>query len=245
MSLHVNACYTEKFSCSACCGLYNIRMNPEEKKNWMIENTRKFLNLNLSNREQVLTFRRSGEKFLKSLMIRPDVYICPFLGITGNTKNQTGCLLNPAGSPHDQVKNIEAPLSFSFYGESTCKSYDCSGKQNLNIKIPEKIQNSNPGLFTYGRFISNHNLLETCRKIIDQYPGLEKPLLEQVFTRLENSEIPVTSFEMVLSFECFTDEELWHVLGMMFHFEGYVFEKFQFTKKGEAEGIEFKSLFQV
>jgi hypothetical protein len=268
-----NLCYGKDASCSACCGINNIDLSQDEKKERLLENTRNFLEINLSDQALVLKFRSSGEDYLKKLMIRPDVYICPFIGFTGEMSNKTGCLLNRDGSPHDQVKVIEAPLHFSFYGENICKTYDCVGKQNILSIISQKESgDASPGelrrgifdiltrnlqdwrnngenhraLFgnldplTYGKFISNHNLVSTCQKIIEKHPGVENALIDQIVEKLEKTEIPVTSFEMSLTFEFFTDEQLWHVLGTLFYRQGYIFEAFEITDQGKLLGNEIK-----
>jgi hypothetical protein len=257
-----NVCYGEGISCSACCGINNIGLTGDEKKKWLHENTNRFLNINVLDSHEVLNFRHSGEEFLKKIMLRTDVYVCPFMGFTGKTGRQTGCLLNIGGSPHSQIRETEAPQHFSFYGESICKSYDCLGKQSihtailqddgafyrrllafLGARLDAAEYDINPQKFDcllYNKFISNHNLVAVYQKIVCQNPKLEKALLVNIIQKLENTEIPVTSFEMPLTLEFFTDEQLWHVLGTLFRPEGYIFEAFEITPLGIEEGNQIK-----
>ncbi|MDH4263422.1 MAG: hypothetical protein OEV78_10305 [Spirochaetia bacterium] len=262
-----NLCFNGFASCSACCGLYNIDLNQNDKKKWLIENTQNFLRLDLNDRTQVLKFRNAGEDHLQKLIIKADVYVCPFMGFIEAMPDKIGCLLHD-GSPHEQVKMIESPLSFSFYGESVCKAYDCINKQYMNEMLAHKNSNDlsvelldrmytsfndvlrsnfidNPGLFTYGKFISNHNLWAACVKIVEKNPGSEKNLMSYVIKNLDKKEIPVTSFEMPISFDFFTDEEIWHVLGTLFSSEGYIFDAFKITQSGKDDGEKLKVQIQT
>lgn|GEM_PF-2483333 len=260
---HYNVCYGEKTSCSACCGLNNLALTGGEKIQWLSKNTREFLELDLLNSKEVLKFRYCGEESLKKLMIRGDVYVCPFLGFTGGITGQTGCLLNPLGSPHPRIGQCQTPQHYSFYGERICQSYDCIAKQTLGtamvkeegdlyrrmfsflgIQLDDKnYEVSSPAInpLTCSKFIANHNLIAVYRKIVEKNPAMEKPLLEIILRSLEITEIPVTSFEMPLTLDFFTDEQLWYVLGMLFQPQGYIFEAFQITREGIDKGNSLKS----
>lgn len=180
-------------------------------------------------------------------MIRHDVYICPFLGFTDQKTQKTGCLLHHDGSPHEQVKMMTSPQHFSFYGENICKTYNCISKQRFNSTpesfhgILEELLTKNITSLTYSKFICNHNLVAVVQKLTGIFPALSKSLLIQILHTLEETEIPVTSFEMPLTLEFFTDEQLWDVLGMLFLYDGYCFESFKITETGIKAGKKIKA----
>ncbi|MBL8032131.1 MAG: hypothetical protein JNJ69_00410 [Leptospiraceae bacterium] len=135
----------EKISCSACCGIFNLKFNAAERTAWAQRNTEIFLALDLTKAENIVAYRKEREAETLPQRIRDDIYVCPFVGFVG-TKNgshieqppvacepgasvRTGCLLHPQGSPHPQISLWEHPQNFSFYGEGICLSYDCLAKE--------------------------------------------------------------------------------------------------------------------
>ncbi|MDH4199385.1 MAG: hypothetical protein OEV66_03305 [Spirochaetia bacterium] len=231
-----NPCYCDTASCSACCGLHNIRYTHAEKKIWLESNTREFSKIDLKNRSMVLKFRETGEKALREKMIRPDVYICPFLGITDPKNLKTGCLLHESGSPHSQIKMVSHPQSFSFYGESICKSYNCLAKQDFSQPRINVIRFTRGDSLTYAKITANHNLQKVLYRLRILYPEFFENIFAVIVETLALNEIPVTSFEMPLTLDFFSDEELWYVLGMLFTEKGYYFDAFQIMEEGALLG---------
>ena len=232
-----NLCFSENVSCSACCGINNINLNQREKKKWLISNTNNFIKVNLHNRGEVLSFRETGERFLKNKMIRPDVYTCPFLGFVNQDKLLTGCLLHNGGSPHPQIHLISSPQQFSFYGENICQTYNCLNKQDIlakfkvdNLLIANKAIMGNS--LVYSKAACNHNLLAVFQKLVKHDESIVEKLESIVIKKLEETEIPVTSFEMLLTLEFFNEKELWHVLGTLFTKDGYIFNAYHITPAG-------------
>lgn len=135
-------------SCSACCGIFNLKFNAAERTAWAQRNTEIFLALDLTKAENIVAYRKEREAETLPQRIRDDIYVCPFVGFVGGENPgavsgaerpraavepgasvRTGCLLHPQGSPHPQISLWEHPQNFSFYGEGICLSYDCLAKE--------------------------------------------------------------------------------------------------------------------
>lgn len=151
-----NACMSDKLSCSACCGIYNLNMTADERAQWIEENTRQFMALDLSQSENIVRYRRERESVTLPRRVREDTYVCPFVGFVRN--QQMGCLLHPKGSPHPQIGLYAHPQNFSFYGEGICQSYDCLAKDRGVHRLDFFRWAENAGLAAYGRLASDHAL---------------------------------------------------------------------------------------
>ncbi len=151
-----NACMSEKFSCSACCGIYNLQMTAAERRQWLEENTRQFMALDLAKSESIVSFRKRRESVTLPRSVREDTYVCPFVGFIKN--QQMGCLLHPMGSPHPQIGLLAHPQNFSFYGEGICQAYDCLAKERAVHRGDFFRWAENADLAAYGRLASDHTL---------------------------------------------------------------------------------------
>ncbi len=230
----MNPCFNGRNSCSACCGLFNLALDENERIKWLQKNTDLFIGLDLSGQHALFEFRQKKETQLNQYKIHENVYVCPFLGFANgkNGKKQPGCLLHPAGSPHKQVAALNRPQNFSFYGESICAAYDCLAKQSYSDKKTPAHR------WAYARWVSNHNLKAVVEAICRNNPAVREPLSEAIWKILEKAEIPVTSFEAPLVLDCYETHELWSVLGTLLQPEGYLDDVFYLQPKGIRLGEE-------
>lgn len=184
----MNLCQT-RYSCSACCGINNLKMPYNELSAWLENNTKDFLRLNLSKVEQISQFRLAGEKKIEKKKHDSTTYTCPFIGYI--QKNKTGCLLHPVGSPHHQIGILKHPQNFSFYGESICQTYDCRTKENAIADLTYGYNHRN-----YSRFIPNYNL----HLILEKYSWsnrIKVRSLHRVLLKLsEKLNVHISSFEL-------------------------------------------------
>lgn len=128
-SRQVNSyCFHKNYSCTACCGIFNLDFTDEERLAWLKRNTEDFLKLSLTDKKAIHEYRLQKEACLQPVVIRKDIYVCPFLGMV--TSHKAGCMLHPQGSPHPQITLLEHPQNFSFYGESICQGYLCASAEN-------------------------------------------------------------------------------------------------------------------
>lgn len=151
-----NPCMGEAKSCSACCGLFNLKGDDQDRRAWVTANTEKFLALDISSAANIVNYRKERESETLPNRVRDDIYVCPFIGFVAGDK--TGCLLHPQGSPHTQISLWQHPQNFSFYGEGICLSYDCLAKERQVYRADFFRWAESSTVFDYARLASDHTL---------------------------------------------------------------------------------------
>jgi hypothetical protein len=204
-----HACMSERLSCSACCGLFNYKGNDNERREWVADNTRQFLALDISAATNIVRYRREREAKTLPNRVRDDIYVCPFVGFVRN--QQTGCLLHPQGSPHPQISLWPHPQNFSFYGEGICLSYDCLAKDRRAYRADFFAWAETATLFAYGRLASDHTLHRALDLIANAEMHLES-FYNAVADLYETHGVVTTSFEDIEKTLPETPEELCRLL---------------------------------
>lgn len=204
----MNACMRTNVSCSSCCGLNNLNLTDQERRKYLRDNTKQFLQTDISQAENIVQFRQAGEQRLESLRIIREHYVCPFLGEL--SESHSGCLLHPLGSPHSQISLWEHPQNFSFYGEGICLTFDCLAKENnLNQSI------SATGYTRYSRLAAHYNLLKGMVRLAKNVPTVLNNLRELAMHTLEKEQAPVTGFEPAVHLPDQFDDLTVHCAKMM------------------------------
>lgn len=160
-----NPCMGDTKSCSACCGLFNLKGDDESRRAWVKANTEKFLALDISSAANIVNYRKERESETLPNRVRADIYVCPFVGYVGS--GRTGCLLHPQGSPHRQISLWQHPQNFSFYGEGICLSYDCLAKERRVYRADFFRWAESATVFDYARLASDHTLHRTLAVLPD------------------------------------------------------------------------------
>jgi hypothetical protein len=152
----ISACQTEHASCGSCCGIYNLRLEPDSRAALIKERTRRFSSVNTANAGEMAAYRQEREQVEASLpRFNEETYVCPYFGIPRG-RTLAGCMIHPAvtGNPHSQ--------NFSFYGASICQAYDCPNKErDLNhvfSRYAERFARKFPDA-EYGQIMSDTRLL--------------------------------------------------------------------------------------
>ena len=196
------------------------------------------MSLSSPRRIDLLNIRRTQEEKIREKMIHPGVYVCPFIGLIGQKGEppKTGCLVHPVGSPHPEIRKMKDPQNVSIYGASICAGYDCHSKETFGALGENSPFCRSSDL--YRKVAPNHNLrkltLEICAREKVELSRLE----EAVADHLEGRELPVTSFDMPLSYECYDNNELWSVLGTLVTPKGYLRDQFIMVPEGEQVAAE-------
>ncbi len=154
-----NPCMGETRSCSACCGLFNLKGDDAGRRAWIQQNTDQFLALDIAQAANIVNFRKEREAATLPNRVRDEIYVCPFIGYVRGEK--TGCLLHPVGSPHPQIALWPHPQNFSFYGEGICLSYDCLAKDRKAHRGDFFLWAETASTFEYARLASDHTLHRT------------------------------------------------------------------------------------
>lgn len=208
-----NVCMSDRLSCSACCGIYNLDMTAPERRQWVEENTTQFMALDLAQSDNIVRFRKQRESVTLPRRVREDTYVCPFVGFIDNgilrtgsrserprvarepgASLRTGCLLHPEGSPHPQIELHAHPQNFSFYGEGICQAYDCLAKERGVHRGDFFRWAESADLGAYGRLASDHTLHRSLALFVQQHADLAAfyGLLAQAYERYG---VVTTSFE--------------------------------------------------
>ena len=184
----------DKVSCSACCGLFNLKMTDAERTVWVQKNTDTFLATDISKAENIVAYRKEREAETLPLRSRDDIYVCPFVGFVKNQR--TGCLLHPQGSPHPQIGLWAHPQNFSFYGEGICLAYDCLAKERRAYRSDFFPWAETAPLYAYARLASDHTLHRALSSLAIGDCNLSAfyTLLAELY---ETNQIVTTSFEDV------------------------------------------------
>lgn len=232
-----NLCYNAAHSCSACCGLHNLRLTLPQKEEWLRENTAAIKQMKAPGRSELLDFRYKREKQGRDLMVNPEVYVCPFLGYPEDFF-RTGCLIHPETTPNPEIKKIQKSQNVSLYGASICEGYHCISKEKFGPLADDSPFVASSKL--YGKAAPNHNLRGLLQEI-SQKEKIDIGVLEkEAALKLAVARVPVTSFEMPLVFEGYSTDELWGVLGMLLLATGYLTDIFLITPDGFKVGSEVK-----
>ena len=73
-------------SCSACCGLFNLKGSDDERRDWIRRNTEEFLSLDISLAANIVNFRKEREAATLPHRVREDIYVCPFVGFVDSLR---------------------------------------------------------------------------------------------------------------------------------------------------------------
>lgn len=229
-----NPCMGEKISCSACCGLFNLKMTDDERTVWVQTNTDTFLAADISEAGNIVAYRKEREAETLPRRIRDDIYVCPFVGFVdaknGSHKEQhrvacepgaslrTGCLLHPQGSPHPQIGLWQHPQNFSFYGEGICLAYDCLAKERRAHSAEFFRWADGVSAFTYGRLASDHTLHRALGEMDTSKMNLPEffDALAELYAQYN---VVTTSFEDIEKQVPRTQEELCRFLALRINIE--------------------------
>ena len=200
----------ERQSCSACCGIFNLRGNDADRHAWIKKNTEEFLRLDISEAANIVGYRKARENETLPKRVRDDIYVCPFVGYVAGDKS--GCLLHPHGSPHPQIGLWPHPQNFSFYGEGICLSYDCLAKDRKVYRADFFLWAETASVFEYARLASDHTLHRTLAilPLTDKNLGRFYSALAGLYSELG---VVTTSFEDIEKTLPETIADLCFVLG--------------------------------
>ena len=81
-----NPCMGATQSCSACCGLFNLKGSDDERRDWIRRNTEEFLSLDISLAANIVNFRKEREAATLPHRVREDIYVCPFVGFVDSQR---------------------------------------------------------------------------------------------------------------------------------------------------------------
>ncbi len=185
------ACQEDRYSCGACCGIFNLKTDPKEL---LTERTERFSTVNVEVAPSVVAYRAEREEIERTIQrADPGVYVCPFLGFI--SAGRMGCLVHPArtGNPHSQ--------NFSFYGASICQGYDCPAKEeNPGGEYAALVSLCAESGEEYSRLVGDTLFFRAVARV-PGFPGVTaRPEFQSAFFELARRRLNTSASRAVTSF---------------------------------------------
>lgn len=154
---------SERVSCGACCGLYNVAdLSRDALEDRLARRTERFAAVARSE-DGIEKFRREIEGWTPEDRPFPQFHHCPFLGLIGETRGRVGCLLHPAAPGNDG----HDWRFMSYYGAKACRSYFCPSTQSLPARYLQILRAIWDDWYVYGLIITEHRLLNAVFTLLE------------------------------------------------------------------------------
>jgi hypothetical protein len=198
----MSLCQSSVYSCGACCGLNNLKINSQERIELLKKRTTIFKdNVDFEKKWTFAEYRRKREESEKIFLREDDqIYVCPFLGFLEKSNTRIGCMIHP------EITKDPLSQNFSFYGASICQGYDCKNKSNdSSFQLQRVLNRLCKDSIEYSNLASDHIffglVVEYFKSKNISITDSEDLLLELYKNRLEflkrNNQLDKTSFEFV------------------------------------------------
>ena len=154
---------SQRVSCAACCGLYNVRdLSANGLEAVLTARTVAFDRVP-RQAEPIEEFGRRQFGWTPEARPFPNFYHCPYVGLIGRGRRRVGCLLHPAvpgNAGHDW-------RTLSYYGAKACRTYFCPASKQLNAEHQMIIRQGIDHWYLYGLMITEHRLWKAFFKELE------------------------------------------------------------------------------
>lgn len=148
-------CQGQKFSCAACCGLYNVSDNSrdmlqallEERSARFAETPRRF--------SDIEAFGASVLERQIGPLPMPDFHHCPYIGFIDERREKPGCLLHPQ-SPGNDGRDWR---DICHYGGFACRTYFCPSHVHIPPRMLTLLMDAVQDWYAYGLIITRWKTL--------------------------------------------------------------------------------------
>jgi hypothetical protein len=171
----------ETVSCSACCGVYNIKDLSERRLEAMLASRTEAFASVARTEDGLYAFQHSIERSLPRKKPFLDFYHCPYVGFIGSGKSRIGCLLHP-NADGNEGKDYRR---LSWYGATACRNYFCPSHQRLVPTYRMIVREAMNHWYLYGLIVTEHRLLTAFFREIET--RIARRIVLSDFT--ENSEV--------------------------------------------------------
>ncbi|MCP4691168.1 MAG: hypothetical protein GY859_24185, partial [Desulfobacterales bacterium] len=146
---------SERISCGACCGLYNVADQSRAGLTRMLAaRTDAFAGVSRGV-EAILSFKKEVEAAENRERPFPDFHHCPYIGLVGRDRSRVGCLLHPLAEGNRGVDF----RGLSYYGGMACRVYFCPSCRELPRAHKEIIRETAENWHQYGLIITEAALV--------------------------------------------------------------------------------------
>lgn len=158
---------SEKVSCGACCGLYNLPNLSREKLKILLSRRTEDFALVPRTEDRIFEFQRRNKGPHRLSRPFPQFHHCPFLGLIGAEKKRVGCLLHPAVPANNGVDY----RSLSWYGEKACCTYFCPTTSKLSGVYQSIVIQTIDNWYDFGLIVTEHCLVTAYFKELESRLG--------------------------------------------------------------------------
>lgn len=166
---------SDRVSCGACCGLYNVANADRRTLTALLaQRTKRFAGVPRTV-EAILRFKKELQQLEAHKHPLPDFHHCPFLGLVGPRRRTVGCMLHPAerGNAGRDFRSL------SHYGGMACHIYFCEAARLLSARHKGIIRVVVHDWYLYGLVITEVKLLKAIFAELEDRLG--RPLYPKEF----------------------------------------------------------------
>ena len=154
---------SEKISCGACCGLYNVsRVTAHGMAEMLKKRTILF-----QKTERTIAGFNQYESIIVDVENQtrpfPEFHHCPYVALISPDCQSIGCLLHPMAEGNHGVDY----RGISFYGGMACKQYFCPTCKLLSERYKKIIRMVIDEWFLYGLIVTEHSMLAAVFEAIE------------------------------------------------------------------------------
>ena len=167
-------------SCSACCGQFNWQNHTRLAVQNILELQTELFH-SLPDYNSLNDYKERVNDSINNTKLFETIYNCEFLGFINQEHTKTGCMLHPA------VTGIQDLRNNCFYGPEICESHFCPGFGCLSLVEQKAVIHSIDDWYLYALVITDIDLVKELFKHIENRIGesikekhLNKPGLKDV-----------------------------------------------------------------
>ena len=157
----------DSVSCGACCGLYNVAEPSRDALTAILMQRTRWFDATARTMDDILAFADRVERTESRDRPFSDFHHCPYLGLVGENRSRTGCLLHPLGRGNNGVDW----RGLSYYGGMACREYFCPSARNLPVVYKKILKQAVPDWYLYGLIITEEDLIRAFFKQVEDRLG--------------------------------------------------------------------------
>ena len=163
---------SEKISCAACCGLYNVANCSFDALMDMLSNRTERFGKLPRTANAICEFGRQVASSQTGDRPWDDFHHCPFIGLIGDCRQRVGCLLHPLAQGNEGIDY----RGLSYYGGMACRRYFCPSYRNLAPVTKKFVRRLAGNWYEYGLVVTESLLLGALVSAIETRLSVPLPL---------------------------------------------------------------------
>lgn len=147
---------SERVSCGACCGLYNVADSSCPSLTKMLKYRTDAFACVPREPDAIAAFGEDISAKNSRNRPFPEFHHCPYIGLIGEKKLRVGCLLHPLAEGNDG-RDFRG---LSFYGGMACRIYFCPSSRTLSPVFKEIVRDVADDWYAYGLVVTETAMLD-------------------------------------------------------------------------------------